>query len=91
MKSAKQMERHFKGIANHNRIKILLLLDKKKEMTLEEISEDLKENFKNISQHTSRLVIAGLLDKKYKGRNVFHSLSPYGKNIVSLIKKFSEL
>ncbi|PIP86737.1 hypothetical protein COV42_00720 [Candidatus Campbellbacteria bacterium CG11_big_fil_rev_8_21_14_0_20_44_21] len=91
MKSAKQMERHFKGMSNHNRINILLYVSKQNEATLEQISSNIKTNFKNISQHTHRLVNAGLLNKKYQGLNVLHSLSPYGREIVNFIKKFKKL
>lgn len=88
MKNSKQLERHFKGIANHWRIDILLLVKEDEGITLEEIASKLKCNFKTISEHTRRLVQAGLLNKKYKGRNVGHSLSPYGHELVRFIKTF---
>ncbi|MBU4480048.1 ArsR family transcriptional regulator [Patescibacteria group bacterium] len=88
MKNSKQMERHFKGISNHKRIDILLALDKESGLNLDEINEYLKGNLKTTSEHTRRLVQAGLLNKNYKGRNVLHSLSPYGKNFVKFIKTF---
>ncbi|MBS3913461.1 MAG: winged helix-turn-helix transcriptional regulator [Bacteroidetes bacterium] len=88
MKTAKQMERHFKGIANHWRISILLLVKKSPEITLDGIVGELSGNFKTISEHTRKLVQAGLLNKKYQGRNVTHSLSPYGDKIVTFIKSF---
>ena len=88
MKTARQMERHFKGISNHHRIDILLLVDKNTDVTLEMISDKLKSNVKTISEHTRRLVQAGLLNKTYVGRSVAHSLSPYGKKIVEYIKSF---
>ena len=82
------MERHFKGIANHWRISILLLVKKSPEITLDGIVGELSGNFKTISEHTRKLVQAGLLNKKYQGRNVTHSLSPYGDKIVTFIKSF---
>lgn len=82
------MEKHFKGIANHRRIDILLSLDKEKDLTLEQLSENLDGDFRTISEHTRRLVHAGLLNKNYKGRTVLHSLSPYGKQFVKFIKTF---
>jgi predicted transcriptional regulator len=88
MKTSKQMERHFKGISNHKRIDILLVLDKREDLDLEEINEFLKGNIKTTSEHTRRLVHAGLLNKNYMGRNVLHSLSPYGKQFVKFIKTF---
>ena len=88
IKTAKQMERHFKGIANHRRIDILLLIHKKEGITVEDISEDLRANIKTISEHTRRLVQAGLVNKKYRGRMVEHSLSPYGKQLIKFILTF---
>lgn len=88
MKTAKQMERHFKGIANHWRINILMLVSKKPNITLDGIVAELKGNFKTISEHSKKLVQAGLLNKKYEGRNVTHSLSPYGEKVISFIKSF---
>ena len=87
-KTAKQLERHFKGVANHRRIAILLLVSKNPDITLEAISEDLDCNIKTISEHTRRLVQAGLLNKEYRGRKVEHRVSPYGKLFCDFISKF---
>ncbi|MBI4135136.1 helix-turn-helix transcriptional regulator [Candidatus Uhrbacteria bacterium] len=88
MKTAKQMERHFKGIANHWRLQVLLLVAEQNKITLEGIVDTLGGNVKTISEHTRRLVQAGLLDKDYRGRNVVHSLSPYGRTICQFIITF---
>lgn len=87
-KTARQLERHFKGVANHRRISILELIAEKNGITVEEISEKLSCNFKTISEHTRRLVQAGLVNKKYMGRQVEHSLSPYGEIFLRFIKEF---
>lgn len=88
MKTAKQLERHFKGVANHKRINILLLVAKHENISLEGIAERLDCNIKTISEHTRKLVQAGLLNKKYRGQMVGHSLSPYGKRFIKFIKTF---
>jgi len=88
IKTAKQMERHFKGVANHRRIDILLLVSENEGITMEDIADGLKANIKTISEHIRRLVQAGLLNKKYRGRSVEHSLSPYGKMFLKFIKSF---
>lgn len=88
MKNAKQIERHFKGMANHNRVDILFLVSAKPDITLEGIAGELDKNFKTISEHTRRLVHAGLLNKQYKGRTVVHSLSPYGEKFIKFAKTF---
>ena len=88
LKTSKQLERHFKGVANHHRIAILLLVSKNSGITLEQIAENLDCNIKTTSEHTRRLVQAGLLNKSYKGRKVEHSVSPYGKNFCIFINQF---
>jgi len=89
MKNSKQLERHFKGIANHRRIDILLLIEKNEDISVEDISEILRTNIKTISQHTKSLVQAGLVNKSYKGRLVQHKLSPYGKIFSTFVKSFA--
>ena len=88
MKTPKQLERYFKGAANHWRIAILLTVEKNEGIAVEGISNELQANFKTISQHTRSLVHAGLLNKKYQGRQVTHSLSPYGKYFLKFMKTF---
>jgi len=89
VKTSKQLERYFKGVSNHRHIDILLTLKDSDGMTLDKISDELKCNSKTVSGHTLRLVQAGLINKKYKGRFVAHSLSPYGHKFVTFIKIFS--
>ena len=91
MKSTRQMERHLKGMANHYRIAILLLISENKKITLESIVERLKANEKTIGEHTRRLVTAGLLKKDYRGKFFEHTLSPYGKVFVEFLKKFQSI
>ncbi len=82
------MERHLKGMANHYRIQILLLVGEHNGITLEDIVETLEANEKTIGEHTRRLYQAGLINKKYRGKFVEHTLSPYGKTFVSFLKSF---
>ena len=88
MKKPKQLERYFKGAANHWRISILFVVEKNNGISVEGIADELDANFKTISQHTRVLVHAGLLNKKYFGRQVAHSLSPYGKFFLRFMKTF---
>ncbi len=88
MKTPKQLERYFKGAANHRRIEILILISKREGINVDAISQALACNVKTVSEHTRRLVNAGLVNKKYKGLFVEHSLSPYGKNFISFFKLF---
>ena len=84
-KTAKQLERHFKGLSNHWRIQILRLVAKTKGLGVDELATELKANMKTISEHTRKLSQAGLLDKHYQGRTVAHTLSPYGKKCVDFM------
>ena len=88
IKTAKQMERHLKGVANHYRIKILFYIDSHDKATLEDIFKALDANQKTISEHTRRLFAAGLVNKKYRDKFVEHSLSPYGKTFVKFLEAF---
>jgi len=88
-KTAKQLERYFKGVSNHRRIDILLLIAQSSGIAVEDIVQALDANFKTISEHIRRLVQAGLVNKNYQGRRVLHTLSPYGERFVNFIRTFS--
>lgn len=85
------MERHLKGVANHYRIEILLLIAERGTITLEDIVGVIGANQKTLGEHTRRLCHAGLLNKKYRGKFVEHTLSPYGKTFVKFLKLFQSL
>lgn len=82
------MERHLKGIANHYRIAMLLLIAENEGVTLEDIIQRMGANQKTLGEHSRRLVNAGLIVKKYRGRFVAHSLSLYGKTFVQFLQLF---
>lgn len=87
-KTSRQLERHFKGVANHWRVDILSAIAEEEGITVENISDILECNLKTASQHILKLHHAGLIYKKYQGRTVGHSLSPYGKKFISFITSF---
>ena len=89
IKTARQLERHFKGVANHHRINIVCLVAEQDGLSLDDIAKYLYCNLKTVSEHTKKLVQAGLINKKYNGRTVEHSLSPYGKIFYRFIITFS--
>jgi len=91
IKTAKQMERHLKGVANHYRIEILLLIAANKGITFDSIVEIIGANEKTLGEHTRRLYLAGLVNKKYRGKFVEHTLSPYGRVFVNFLKSFQSL
>ena len=85
------MERHLKGLSNHYRIDILLLLSGRDKISLTDIVDTIGANQKTIGEHTRRLYQAGLINKKYRSKFVEHSLSPYGKTFVQFLKSFQQI
>ena len=86
MLKPRQMERIVKGFANHRRIQILQLLEKSPELSVQEISKELKINFKTASEHIRRLAIAGLVLKRSQAINVRHKLTPIGVSILKFLR-----
>jgi DNA-binding MarR family transcriptional regulator len=89
IKGPRKLERHFKGVANHRRIQILLLITANRDITVFEIADAIKCNFKTTSEHVRRLALAGLIEKKHRGREVTHTLTPYGRTFYDFIETFS--
>ena len=86
MKKGWELEKYFKGLANHRRIDILVLISQIPNITVEKISEALNCDFQVVAVHTQKLARFGLVDKKYKGRGVGHTISPYGKKFLSFMQ-----
>ncbi len=86
MKTMRRFERMVKGFANHRRIEIMFLLEKEPELSLIEISERLRINFKTGSEHIRRLAIAGLVLKRNEAASVRHKLSDSGKLTLKFLR-----
>ncbi|MFZ2484401.1 MAG: ArsR family transcriptional regulator [Minisyncoccia bacterium] len=86
MKKFRQLERVVKGFANHRRIEIMELLDRTPELSVMEIADTLRINFKTASEHIRRLAIAGLVMKRNEGSNVRHTLTILAKNILKFLR-----
>jgi len=80
------LERLVRGFSNHRRIEILTLLELKPELSVAEIAEELKINFKTASEHIRRLAIAGLVLKRSESTNVRHALTARGKAILKFLR-----
>jgi len=89
VKTPRNLERYFKAVANHRRIHILMLVAKRPCISLEQIAEDMRGNIKTTAEHTRRLALGGLIEKKYAGRTVQHELTPYGRVFYDFIRTFS--
>ena len=84
----KKIEKIVKGFANHRRIQIIELLSKNPNLSVDQISQNLNTDFYTISDHIRKLADAGIIDKKYKGRFVLHTLTKRGKFILLFCKMF---
>lgn len=76
-----------KGFANHNRLKILELLDQEPELSVADISKKLKIGYENASDHIRKMAFAGLVMKRSDGLSVRHRLTPRAKTILVFCKK----
>ena len=85
-KSNRELERIVKGFANHRRLQILELLGEEPELSVQEVSDKLKSEFKNISAHMNKMAISGLLIKRSEGNIVRHKLTNRGKSILQFVR-----
>lgn len=86
MLKPRQLERVVKGFSNHRRIEILKLLAEKPELSVFEVSDELRTNFKTIAEHIRRLHIAGIVMKRNAGKAVRHALTDQGKVILMFLR-----
>jgi len=85
-KSFHHLERIVRGFANHRRIEILHLLEKHPELSVVQISEKLRVNFKTVADHVRRLAIAGLVLKRSDGVSIRHKLTSRGTYILKFLR-----
>ena len=83
----RQLERVIKGFANHNRLKVLELLEREPELSVVDIAEKLKIGYENTSDHIRKMAITGLLLKRSDGPNVRHRLTPLAQFVLIFCKK----
>lgn len=81
------VERIVKGYANHNRLRIMELLENQPELSVADISEKLIIGYENTSDHIRKMSIAGLVIKRNEGPNVRHKLTPRAKLVLAFCKK----
>ncbi|MDP2788530.1 MAG: winged helix-turn-helix domain-containing protein [bacterium] len=85
-KTHRELERIVKGFANHKRLQILGLLGKESELSVQEISDRLKSDVKNISAHITKMAIAELVLKRSDTNFVRHKLTKRGKSILQFVR-----
>jgi DNA-binding transcriptional ArsR family regulator len=81
-----KLERLIKGFGNHNRLKILELLNKEPELSVIDIADKLKMGYENASDHIRKMAIAGLVMKRADGLNIRHKLTSRAKSILVFCK-----
>ncbi len=86
MKKFRELERIVRGYSNHRRIQMLAILAKQPELSVYEVSDQLKINAKTASEHLRRLAIAGLIMKRNELNNVRHKLTSRGKSILVFLR-----
>ena len=82
----RKIERVVKGFANHRRIQILELLSKEPELSVIEIAEKIKSEFKNVSAHINKMTVAGLLIKRNAGHSVRHKVTKLGEYVLKFVR-----
>ena len=65
----------FKAVADPNRVKIMMLLLKRKEMTVSEICAKFAKKQPSISHHLGILKNAKIVESRKEGKEVFYKLS----------------
>ncbi len=82
----RKLERIVRGFSNHRRIEIMTLLNREPELSVCEISGELKINFKTASEHIRRLAAAGIVMKRNDASSVRHKLTKRGKTILMFLR-----
>lgn len=82
----RQLERIVRGFSNHRRIEILELLGSSPELSVVEICDKLKINYKTGADHVRRLTIAGLVMKRSDDTSVRHALTKTGSVVLKFLR-----
>lgn len=85
-KTNRELEKIIKGFANHRRLQVLELLYKEPELSVQEISDKLKSEFKNISAHINKMAVAGLVMKRSDSKSIRHKLTKRGNIILKFVR-----
>ena len=85
-KRHRELERIFKGVANHRRVEVIDFLERQPEQSVSEIAERLSIDFRTTSEHLRKLAIAGIVMKRYEGNTVRHALTNRGKSILKFCR-----
>ena len=90
-KQIKLLELFSKALANKNRIKILVLINRKPKLNVEEISDSLDMTYPTGAVHIQRLEKVGFIYKRYCGLSVEHIITGKGKHFLNALDKSLKL
>ncbi len=87
----KNFEKIFRSLANRRRLEIVKLLMSKKELTVQEIAQEIKIALYSASRHMIQLRNSDFLDRRREGKYNFYHIDDGGrgfvKEILKLLKK----
>ncbi len=83
----RRLERLLKGFANFRRLQILELLERKPELTVDDIADALGMGYVNTSDHVRKMAVAGLVFKRRDGSATRHKLTDLAKTVIVFCKK----
>ena len=81
-----QLERIVKGVASHRRLQMLELINNEPELSLDQIVDKLKINYKTGGEHLRRLATSGLVLKRSEGNSVRHKISPRAESMLKCLR-----
>ncbi|MBU1046429.1 MarR family transcriptional regulator [Patescibacteria group bacterium] len=90
-KQIKLLELFSKATANKTRIRILILINQKPKLNVEEILNILKINYSTGAVHIQRLEKVGLIYKRYNGLAVEHIITKKGIHFLLSFEKILNL
>lgn len=85
-KVLRPLERIVRGFANHRRIQILHLLDRQPELSVAEVAEELRINYKTAAEHIRRLAINGLVLKRSAANAIRLKLTSRAVSILKFLR-----
>ena len=85
-KRYRELEKILKGVASHRRVQIVDLLERKAELSVLEIADELSIDFRTAGEHLRKLVISGLVMKRHDGAAVRHALTSRGKYVLKFCR-----
>lgn len=85
-KASRHLERIVKGFSNHRRIQMLEVLEARPELDLTALARACGVNLKTAGEHARRLMLAGLVVKRNRGRQVLHAVSARGAQALDFLR-----